>query len=124
MNEKINKRFSIKRITRFREFGIMIALLILCVILSISSPYFLTVNNIFNVLRQFSLYAILSIGQALCIICGCFDLSVGNATGLLGVIGAIFATTLCLPEYLVFFLVLVAGAVWGLINGVIVQKSE
>ena len=60
----------------------------LCAGLSIASPYFMTLRNIVNVLRQFSLIAILAIGQALIIITGGIDLSVGSLVGFTACFGA------------------------------------
>lgn len=116
------KKFNIKSIIGLREFGVSIALIILCSFLSIASPYFLTTDNIFNVLRQISIYAILAVGQALCIICGCMDLSIGNTMGLLGIIGAYLSATFGLSAYLILPLVLIAGAIWGSIIGILVTK--
>ena len=45
-----------------KELGAFSGLLILCVILTLSSPYFLSVTNIMNVLRQSSLIAIVATG--------------------------------------------------------------
>ena len=87
----------IRRVTKWKEFGILSALLILCVAMIIASPYFLTTNNIFNVFRQFSIYAILAVGEAMVIIVGGLDLSIGTVMGLMGVFCALFSTTFGLP---------------------------
>lgn len=97
------------------------ALIILCSLLAILSPFFLKTNNIFNVLRQFSIYAILAVGQSLVIIIGCLDLSIGTVMGLMGVLCAVFSA-MGIPPVIVFFMVLVAGAIMGMINGLLVTK--
>ncbi len=120
--KEIKRGFNIRRIISFREFGILGALVILCVGMLIASPYFLTTNNIFNVLRQFSIYAILAVGQAMVIIIGGLDLSIGTAMGLMGVLTALFSTTFGLPAYLVFPLILIFGGIFGSINGLLITK--
>ena len=67
-----------------------IGLIILGIILSLISPYFLTKANILNVLRQVSIIAILSIGMTYVIISGGIDLSVGSVLALSSTITAIF----------------------------------
>jgi hypothetical protein len=45
------------------EFGVIIAMVTLCVFLAFASQYFLKTTNLFNVLRQLSLITTLSVGQ-------------------------------------------------------------
>ncbi len=115
-DEKNKKEFHL-----FKEFSILMALVVLCVTLMIASPYFLKMTNIFNVLRQFSIYAILAVGQAMVIIIGCLDLSIGTVMGLMGVICALLSAA-GVPPVLVFFIVLIAGGLVGSINGLLVTK--
>jgi ribose transport system permease protein len=104
---------------RKKEISVLIALLLLCVIIAVLSPYFLTVNNIFNVLRQFSITGILAVGEAFVIITGGIDLSVGSLVGLMGVLIAVFSNTGMSP-ILVFFASLVTGCCLGGVNGLLV----
>ena len=81
-------------VTAFAQrFGIVIALVVLCVALSIFNEYFLTTRNILNVLRQTSINGILAIGMTYVILTRGIDLSVGSVVALAGVISAAFATT-------------------------------
>lgn len=114
-----NNLFS--RFMKQKEMPIFLALLILCVVLSLSSEFFLTSKNIFNVLRQFSVIAILAVGQALIIITGGIDLSVGSLVGLMGVVTALLAGT-GLPAWVIFVAVILAGCIAGSINGLLVTK--
>ena len=59
------------------KYGVYIALLVLFVSLSIASSSFLTVTNIFNILKQNSVYGILAVGMTFVIVTGVIDLSVG-----------------------------------------------
>lgn len=76
-----------------QRFGIVIALVVLCVVLSFANEYFLTSRNIVNVLRQTSINGILAIGMTFVILTRGIDLSVGSVVALAGVVSASFATT-------------------------------
>lgn len=119
--ESIWSRLNIKNLFKIKEFGILAGLLLLCIIISIFSPYFLKTSNIFNVLQQFSIYAILAIGQTLIIIVGGIDLSIGTVMGLMGIFAASLAVA-GVPLPLVFIIVLIAGGGIGLINAFLITK--
>lgn len=104
-----------------KEFSVLVALALLCVVISILSPYFLTVKNIFNVLRQFSIIGILAVGEALIIITGGIDLSVGSLVGLSGIMTGVFVNA-GIPPVLLCLLVLGCGCAFGSINGLLVTR--
>jgi ribose transport system permease protein len=60
------------------ELGVGLSLIILFVVLSFASPYFLTGRNIINVLYQISSIGILAVGMTFVIITGGIDLSIGS----------------------------------------------
>jgi ribose transport system permease protein len=118
--EALTKR-NIKALFEKPEINVLIALLAICIGLSFASPYFLTAKNIVNVLRQFSLIAILAVGQALIIITGGIDLSVGSVVGFTACFGAAVAR-MGAPPIVTLISILGMGAVVGLTNGTFVTK--
>ncbi|WP_448462976.1 ABC transporter permease [Martelella sp. AMO21009] len=76
-----------------QRYGILIALILVCIVLSIVSENFLSPRNIVNVLRQTSINGILAIGMTFVILTRGIDLSVGSVVALAGVVSASFATT-------------------------------
>ena len=70
------------------KFQSIIALLIMCVILSFMSDRFLTPDNAWNVMRQISVNMIISVGMTLVILTGGIDLSVGSILALAGAVTA------------------------------------
>ena len=66
----------------------LIALLVLIAIVSTMSPNFFTVNNLFNILQQTSVNAIMAVGMTLVILTSGIDLSVGSLLALTGAIAA------------------------------------
>ena len=51
---KVQNKESINKFTSTSEFGVIIALAVLCIAMSFLSPYFLKSSNIINILYQVS----------------------------------------------------------------------
>lgn len=66
----------------------LIALLLMCLIMSFLSENFATSDNFFNVLRQTSVNLCISVGMTLVILTGGIDLSVGSVLALSGAVAA------------------------------------
>ncbi len=74
------------------RYGIIIAFVAICAVLSLLNQYFLTPLNIVNVLRQASINGILAIGLTFVILTGGIDLSVGSLLAVSGILGASVVT--------------------------------
>ncbi len=72
----------------FRRFQSLLALGLMVLVLSLLSDNFLTPDNGWNILRQISVNACLSIGMTLVILSGGIDLSVGAILALSGAVAA------------------------------------
>jgi ribose transport system permease protein len=70
------------------KFQSLIALIVLCVVLSFLSDKFLTVNNVWNVMQQISVNICISVGMTLVVLTSGIDLSVGSVLALSGAITA------------------------------------
>lgn len=103
------------------EVNVLIALIVMCVAMSFLSDVFLTPKNLVNVLRQFSLIAILAVGEAMIILTGGIDLSVGAMVGFTACFGAWLAQMGAGPE-VTLLAILGSGAIMGFVNGVLVTK--
>ena len=101
----------------FDKYRSLIALALLVVVVSILSPSFLTTKNIFNVLRQTSVNAIIAAGMTFVILTGGIDLSVGS---ILAISGAVSGTNMIIA----IIVALVIGAVVGFLNGFIISKGK
>ncbi len=111
---------SIKKVN-LRNYGVIIGFIALCVIISFASPAFLTTRNILNLLRQSAVVGVLSAGMTLIIISGNFDISVGYICGCAGAISAVLITK-GFSFWAVVPVVIVFGAVVGVISGIAVAK--
>ncbi|THB27468.1 ribose ABC transporter permease [Providencia sp. MGF014] len=101
----------------------LIALLVLIAIVSTLSPNFFTVNNLFNILQQTSVNAIMAVGMTLVILTSGIDLSVGSLLALTGavaasMVGAEVNALVAVAEALAL------GAAIGACTGVIVAKGK
>lgn len=101
------------------KYGILIAFLVICILLSIATPFFFTSQNILIVLRQVSINGILAIGVTFVIITGGIDLSLGSVLALTGVVAAGFAHPDTYPLIVPIGLALMTGLIIGAANGFI-----
>jgi ribose transport system permease protein len=113
---------------RFKDylntFGVVLSLLLLCVILSIVSPRFLTVDNLMNVAGQAAINSILSVGMFLAILTSGIDLSVGSMLALSTMFMGLFATKYNLNPWLALLSCLGIGTFIGLLNGFMLTKMK
>ena len=107
-----------KGLTRRLEFRMIVLALILAIALSLLSPYFLTKNNLFNVLDQSVVIGIVAVGMTFVILTGGIDLSVGSVAGLTGIILGLTVQSFSLPVAIA--VALLSGAGIGLISGVLI----
>jgi ribose transport system permease protein len=107
----------------FARYATIIGLLAMIIAFSALSPRaFPTVNNFTNVLNQASLAMIIAAGLTLAVIVGELDLSIGFAASLHGILATGLIVSNKLPIPVAIVVVLAAGALIGLINGLIVTK--
>lgn len=111
----------------FKEnIGIIIALLVLCLFLSlnpVTKNSFLTLKNVFNVLRQISSNLFLACGMTMVIILGGIDLSVGSVIALSGCIAAGAVSRYQLPLPVAIIIGILVGLVIGMFNGLVISKT-
>ncbi|PTQ52790.1 MAG: Ribose ABC transport system, permease protein RbsC [Hydrogenibacillus schlegelii] len=108
---------------RLRRSGPLLGLIVLSVALALTTPHFLTVNNILNVLRQVSINALIALGMTFVILTGGIDLSVGSMLALSGALAAGMIHG-GVPAVLAVALALFAGAAMGAANGVLVARGR
>jgi len=105
-----------------KELGILSLFIILCVIVAVLNPQFLSAANIQNTSRLIGTYGIFSIGVGIVIVTGGIDLSVGSMFALLGVLLSIMLTQWHWPPLLAVAVVLLAGALMGVFHGLLITR--
>ena len=103
--------------------GILIGLLILCLILTIFSPVFLTKKNILTVLRQVATNLYVACAMTMVIILGGIDLSVGSTLALSGVITGGLIAFSGYPLVIAVGAGLLAGLLVGAFNGILIART-
>jgi ribose transport system permease protein len=102
--------------------GAVIILVALVVGFSIASSNFLTVDNLLNILRQYSVPMILAVGQTLVIVSRGIDLSVAAVAALSGSLMGVAFAHWGWPEPLALALGLGAGFAVGAFNGFVITR--
>ena len=97
-------------------------LILLVVIATVFSPYFLTPFNLQSLTRDIAFVGMIAVAQSMLLLIGELDLSVGKMATLSGILSGILMIYLGWDPYLSFFLGLVAGLILGTINGWIITK--
>ena len=93
------------------------------VVLSVASPYFLTEENLSNLVKQSAINGIIALGVTAVIISGGIDLSVGAVTGLSGVVVAMLMTG-GMPTLLACAAALLVSALVGVANAVMIYEGR
>ena len=126
--EQKQRSFSAKgRLSRtdwgvLKKYTVVLLLFILMAIFSLTSPYFLTVRNLTNIITQNTYFIIVAIGLSFVMIGGGIDLSVGYQMSLVGVVTAMLMMVYDLPVWLAVICGIALGTTLGLINGLIVTN--
>lgn len=106
-----------------QRYGLILSFLLLCLVLTLLSDRFLTVDNMVNVLRQSTINGIIAIGMTYVILTAGIDLSVGAILAL----SAVVTADLLQGETAVSMAILIGlviGGGLGLINGLIITKAK
>ncbi|MCL2322494.1 MAG: sugar ABC transporter permease [Oscillospiraceae bacterium] len=106
-----------------REYGMYIALFVIMIFFEITTKgLFMSSRNLSNLIDATGYIAVLAVGMTLIIVIRHIDLSVGYVAGFLGAIAAIFLTQFHIPVVIALILVLIFGAIIGVINGFFVAR--
>jgi ribose transport system permease protein len=100
-----------------RDYGIIVVFIILFIVLSVTSPSFLSVDNLLNIVRQNAAVGIIACAATLVIIGAGFDLSVGAIYFLAGVASAWLAVHVNVPLALIGGVAV--GFALGAFNGIL-----
>jgi len=98
-------------------------LIIVFLYLTFVSPVFLTFNNLFNIVAQTTVTAVIAIGMTFVIVTAGIDLSVGSTAALAGVLGVMLTVHGFSWPLAVIGGVLIGGLV-GLVNGLLITVAR
>lgn len=105
------------------KISLIIALFVMIILFSFFSPYFLTTDNIINILVAAALMGLVAIGETYLLISGLVDLSAGSVAAFSSVLIAVLLQK-GMSVFLSILIVVAFGLIIGIINGLIVNKLE
>ena len=112
-------------LVRFRELGIVLALVIVIGGTTLDNHLFLSAANIQQILAGSAIIALLAIGETIVIITRNVDLSIGSILGISAyATGVLYVHHPDVTLPVVFLLALAIGAVCGVVNGLIVTVGR
>src|SRR6516164_1043351 len=117
-----------------QAFWVTVALVIICVVMSIREPVFASEDNFFNITRNFAFIGIMALGMTPVIITGGIDLSVGSVMGVVAIVCGLVLlkqpidwmpnwwnnATWTHSWWMAVGMGLLAGGIIGAINGVLI----
>ena len=107
-----------------KELGIFAMLVVLCIVVTILNPLFLSVMNLQNTARLVGMFGIFSIGVGIVIITGGIDLSVGSLFALFGVLLSFMLMRWGWPWPLAIGAILLIAIAIGVFHGFLVTKMN
>lgn len=111
----------LKRAVDSNHFVLIVVWIVMCIVFTNLQSNFFSYRNMLNILTSGSLIGLLVIGEAYLIIAGMIELSAGAVAAFSGVFAAVLAREgVAVP--LILLIVIAAGILFGLVNGLLVTK--
>ncbi|OQM73662.1 ABC transporter permease [Manganibacter manganicus] len=107
-----------------KDLGLLLLILVVGAVVALINPRFLLPINLANTSNLIGLFGMLAIGQAFVIITGGIELSVGSLVALFGVLFVDFVATRGMAWTVAVPLILVFGAVLGLVHGWLITRMK
>ncbi|KNE19346.1 ribose ABC transporter permease [Virgibacillus pantothenticus] len=105
------------------QLGPLLGLFLITIVLGVMSDNFFTLNNIFNLLRQVSVNALIAFGMTFVILTAGIDLSVGSTLALGSALTAGLLAS-GMDPFLAVCIGLLIGLILGAVNGLIIAKGK
>jgi ribose transport system permease protein len=109
---------------RGRSAGLIISAAILFTVLVCASPSFLSAYTMSVITRQIGFFALIALAQAICLVVGGMNLSVGAIGGFCTVILGLCMQRAGMSGWLAVPLTLLIGSLAGAINGLLITKVK
>jgi len=120
----LEKRLKFTGISKFRELGLLVFIILLSVLVQLRNPNFLTLENINDMIKNTAILSILTVGMMLVIVTRGIDLSIGSTLALSGMVSALtVSANTNLHPLLAILLGTLIGTVCGCILGFLISKA-
>jgi len=107
---------------RYRELGLVLFIVILCIVIQSRNGSFLTFENLNDMLKNTAIMAILAVGMMMVLITRGIDLSIGAIIALSGMLCAQLVSSYSMNPLLIILLGIAIGIICGLVNGFLISK--
>ncbi|BDG05408.1 ABC transporter permease [Anaeromyxobacter oryzae] len=115
---------AVARIFGLRDFGVLVAAVLIAAFFSVITPTFLTSYNLFNILRQTAELGIIAMAMTMLIVAGEFDLSVGGIYAVAGVVTGVLAGRHDVNIWWAALAGMTAALLLGLLNAVLIASTR
>lgn len=112
------------KVAQLGQYGIVIAFVVICILMSILHPSFLTLSNMRVILTQVSINTLLAFGVTFVIITGGIDLSLGSVLAVAGIVAALLAKSDTYPLIVPLAAGIGTGLFFGVFNGLVITRSK
>jgi ribose transport system permease protein len=110
----------LQRVLASQAFWVTVVLVVICLVMTYLAPTaFSTVDNFYNITRNFAFIGIMALGMTVVLITGGIDLSVGSVMGIVAIVAGLLLQAGS-PWWLALIAGLATGFVTGAINGVLI----
>lgn len=114
-----------KALTAYREVSLLLVLVVLCAVISLKNPSFLTVKSITDMLKNNAVTMILAVGMLGILLVGGIDISIASSLALSGMsVGMLMKYGVITNTLLLFLVAVVIGSACGLVNGLVIAKGK
>lgn len=110
------------KLKSFEQLPILLVLLVLCAVISIKAPVFLSGTNLINLLRQTAQVGVCSLGLCMVALVAEIDLSISSVQAAVGLL-AVYIVNRTDSVFLAVIAGLALGVLIGLINATIILKG-
>ena len=113
------------KIIRMREFSLLIVLILLCALIQMLNPHFLTATVIDSILRNYSYTILMATGMLMVLLVGGIDISVGATLALSGMASALLMRSGVMPNaFLAYLTSIGVGTLCGFLVGLVIAKGK
>ena len=105
------------------SFSLVIVYILICIVFSILSPFFLTANNFLNIGLYSSIIGVMAAGSTIAMLVGAIDISQYSVATTSSIFGVLLLNA-GYPLAVVLLMIILIGAICGIVNGILVAYFE
>ena len=115
----------LKKITDSREASLLIVLIVLCIVISLRSPSFMTLKSISDMLKNNAVIMIMTLGMLGVLLIGGIDISIASTLAFSGMsVGMLMKYGMVQNTFVLFLIATGIGALCGLLIGLIISRGK